>query len=112
MDNYQGSLSTDFEFIFLEEKHSITTEEDEERYFILYGPNGEKLINIDSYINRNKANPQSKLSSKQLMKRITESLNLYREVGIDNLHKELYSIDNNNNYVALLTTAEHNYSTL
>jgi hypothetical protein len=65
----------------------LSGEKDEENYFILYGPNGEKLINIDPYINKCKTKPGIKLDVKPLNKRLIESLNIYREVSIENINK-------------------------
>lgn len=45
------------------------------------------------------------------MKRLIESLNGYKEVGLENIHKELRSMDVDSNYVALYTAAEENYKT-
>jgi hypothetical protein len=112
VENHQNDLSTDFEFIFLEEKHSLMDEKDEENYFILYGPNGEKLINIDNFINKSRTRSNLQLNAKPLMRRIIESLNGYKEIGLDNISKELNSIDNDSNYIALLATSKDNYQTL
>lgn len=45
------------------------------------------------------------------MKRLIESLNTYKEVGLDNIHNELRSMDIDGNYVALYAAADSNYKT-
>ena len=45
------------------------------------------------------------------MKRLIESLNVYKEVGLENIHSELKSMDVDGNYAALYTAAEENYKT-
>jgi hypothetical protein len=111
LSGHSGEVSSDFEFIFLEERHGLVEEKDEEHYFIIYGPNGERLINIDPYINRSRKHPHLIPNRKPLHRRLVETLNLYREVGLENLAAELAAIENDPNYVALVANSSSDYQT-
>lgn len=87
-------------------KNSTQPFENEEHYLILYGLNGEKVISIDSYLNKNRGKPSLKINHKLLMKRLIEGLNVFKEISLANINEELSSIDLTNNYSAIFTIAK------
>ena len=60
---------------------------EEDNYMVVYGVGGEKLVSIDSYVNRHPASKGAKINRRALMNRLVEGVNLYREVGLQNIHE-------------------------
>lgn len=46
-----------------------------DNYFIIYSNKGEKLVPVDSYLNKNYSRPEIQLESRPLMKRLVEAVN-------------------------------------
>ena len=64
----RDKISTQYEFLFV--KGQKNQGEEFQHYFVVYNNRGEKVVNVDAYLNRNRERPELKVNSQPLVKRL------------------------------------------
>ena len=63
-----------------------------EHYFVIYSDSGEKVINLEPYLNHNRRSPGVRVNNQQLIRRIVEAVNGNREIRLNNVMKEVSTV--------------------
>jgi hypothetical protein len=69
---------------------------------VVYSSKGERIINLDPYLNLNRSRPDIKVNTNPLLKRLVEAVNGIREIRISNIAQELSTIETTGNYNSLV----------